>query len=294
MISKASISVTKYNQINAVIALMKNPAITHRQPLLLTNPVFVTSLLLLIFNDFIFKPAFHNWITGKLSDFAGILVLALLLAYVFPKLLSKAAVLSAAVFVLWKSPLATPLIYLANATFAIPLHRTIDYTDLFALAVVPFTWVLIERLMAQSNFFTWPVWSRDLLVLAGALACTATAMSPKQRAGYDGTIEVYQNYALNVSKSTALNRLKSLGYDVKRDTINGPTDSTSYLVSQIVLDQQDTLKSIRFKLQDQGTKSKLRLETVQATHPLAMKDYHAARKRYEALVKAGIVAKLEN
>lgn len=265
-----------------------------RQPLLLTNPVFVSSLPLLIVNDFILKPAFHNWLTGKLSDFAGIVVLTLLLAYLFPKLMGKAALISAAVFVFWKSPLSTPLIALVNASLAIPLHRTMDYTDLFALTVVPFTWVLIERLTAQSNFPTRPVWSRNLLVLMGAFACTATAMSPKQRAGYDGTIEVYQNYSINVNKASALNRLKMLGYQVEQDKSHNPQDSTSYVINHVVLNQQDTLKSIRFKLEYGGAKSKLRLETFQATHPLDMKDFHAARKRYEALVKIGIVTKLEN
>lgn len=272
---------------------MKRPAITKRQPLLLTNRVFIISLILLIVNDFLLKPTYSNWLTGKLSDFAGVIVLALLLACLFPRLSGKAALIPAAIFIWWKSPLATPVIMWCNATLNLPLHRTIDYTDLIALLVLPFTWLYIEKMVEKPDRLTWPVWSRNLLLLTGSFACLATAMSPKQRAGYDGTIEVYKTYSLNVNKSTALSRLKTLGYSVERDTSNRPADSTRYLINHVVLDQDDTLRSIRFRLEDRGAKSKLTLETFQATHPLDMKSFHAARKRYEELVKAAIVAKVE-
>ena len=36
------------------------------------NPVFIISVLILITNDFYLKAAFHNDLTGKLSDFAGL------------------------------------------------------------------------------------------------------------------------------------------------------------------------------------------------------------------------------
>jgi hypothetical protein len=273
---------------------MKKPDLTTRQPLLLTNPVFITSLLLLIFNDFLFKSIGHNWLTGKLSDFAGVIVLALLLAYLFPRLSGKAALLSGVIFILWKSPLAGPLISWSNSALNWPISRVIDYTDLIALVVLPFTWLYIKSIAGKPNMLTWPVWSRHLLLFTGAFACVATAMSPKQRAGYDGTMEVYKNYPLNINKASALNRLKTLGYKVERDTANGPADSTSYLISHIVLNRNDTLKSIRFKLEDRGGKSKLRLETFQAAHALDMKSFHAIRKRYEELVKSGIVDKIEN
>jgi hypothetical protein len=273
---------------------MKRPAITKRQPLLLTNQVFIISLILLIVNDFLLKPIYPNWLTGKLSDFAGLIVLALLLAWLFPRLRGKATLISAAVFILWKSPLATPVITWSNAVLNLPLHRVIDYTDLIALLVLPFTWVYIERIVGNPDKPAWPAWSRNLLLFTGSFACLATSMSPKQRADYDGTIEVYKTYSLNVNKTTALNRLKMLGYAVERDTSNRLADSTSYMISHVVLDQEDILRSIRFRLEDRGTKSKLTLKTFQATHPLDMKTFHAARKRYEELVKAGIVAKVQN
>ena len=48
------------------------------------EPVFVVSLLLLIANDFYLKYAFPGWLTGKLSDFTGLIVFSLLLFSLWP------------------------------------------------------------------------------------------------------------------------------------------------------------------------------------------------------------------
>lgn len=273
---------------------MKKSLHAERQPLLLTSPVFVGSLLLLIANDYLLKPAYASWLTGKLSDVAGLVVLTLLLAYLFPKLGGRAALVSGAVFVCWKSPLSGPLIAWDRAYLHLPLHRVIDYTDLAALAVLPFTWLLIGRLMAQPKTPKWPVWSRNLLVLTGALACMATTMSPKLRSGYDGTVLIDRIYSLNMGKSTALARLNELGYQVEHYPYGAYADSSEYIIRNVVLNQADTLRSIRFKLQERGKKSKLTIRTVQAVKPLNIESFFALRKRYTALIRAGIVAKVEN
>jgi len=273
---------------------MEKSLITGRQPLLLTSPVFISSLLLLIANDYLLKPAYPNWLTGKLSDFAGVVVLAYLLAYLVPKLGGWATLVSGAVFVWWKLPFSGPLITWGRATLNLPLHRVIDYTDLLALAVLPFTWLLIRRLMAQPRIQKWPAWSCNLLLFTGVLVCMATTMSPKQRAGYDGVVLIDKIYSLNVSKITALSRLNALGYNAEHAPYNAYADSSEYIIRNIVLNQTDTLKSIRFSLRERGKKSKLTIRTVQASHRLNMKNFFALRKRYTALIRAGIIAKVEN
>ena len=44
---------------------------------LLTSPAFIAALTLLILNDWVLKPAFSNWVTGKLSDVAGLVAFAM-------------------------------------------------------------------------------------------------------------------------------------------------------------------------------------------------------------------------
>jgi len=109
---------------------------------LLLHPVFILSLVTLLLNDFYWKYAFGNWVTGKLSDFAGLIVFPIFLSEVFKKV-SKVSILVFTVlfFAWWKSPLSQPLINIF-CSFGIQLHRTIDYTDLFAIAVLPLVYFL--------------------------------------------------------------------------------------------------------------------------------------------------------
>jgi hypothetical protein len=44
---------------------------------LVTSPAFVCAVALLLLNDWVLKPAFPGWWTGKLSDFAGLFAFAL-------------------------------------------------------------------------------------------------------------------------------------------------------------------------------------------------------------------------
>jgi hypothetical protein len=104
---------------------------------LLLHPLFIFSLVLLLLNDFYFKHEFHNWLTGKLSDFAGLFGFTVfLLVFFYPY--KKTVLLSIALFfIFWKSPVSTPLIAFLNNGINIPVHRTIDYSDYIALLILP-------------------------------------------------------------------------------------------------------------------------------------------------------------
>jgi hypothetical protein len=39
---------------------------------LLRSPLLLLAVGVLLLNDFVLKVAFHNWLTGKLSDVAGL------------------------------------------------------------------------------------------------------------------------------------------------------------------------------------------------------------------------------
>lgn len=101
------------------------------------QPGFLVALVLLLANDFYLKSHYSNWLIGKLSDFSGIYVFTQFVATCFRARIVSSAVASAILFAVWKSPLATPLIEWVNQYSALPIHRTIDYTDLMALAVLP-------------------------------------------------------------------------------------------------------------------------------------------------------------
>jgi hypothetical protein len=105
----------------------------------LASPAFIAALALLVINDFALKPLFHNGLTGKLSDFAGLFALTLFVATLWPRHARLAAALIAAAFWLWKTSYAEPFIEAWNAVvpFAFAFGRTVDLTDLVALPMIP-------------------------------------------------------------------------------------------------------------------------------------------------------------
>ena len=101
----------------------------------LAQPLFILSLLVLIVNDWYGKTAWHNALTGKLSDVAGLFAFPFLWSVLFPKQ-SRAIHLGTAVaFVFWKSGYAQAFIDLLN-NCGWPVGRTIDVTDNIALLSV--------------------------------------------------------------------------------------------------------------------------------------------------------------
>jgi hypothetical protein len=111
---------------------------------LLLNYVFIAGLLLLALNDHFLKDAFGNLLTGKLSDFAGVLILPIFLAYVFNTRSRGVIVATVLFFTFWKSPLSQGLIDGINATGLVHYGRVVDYTDLLAFAVLPLSWLVVR------------------------------------------------------------------------------------------------------------------------------------------------------
>jgi len=99
-----------------------------RNPNPLCSKLFLLGLVILILNDHYFKLAYPNWFTGKVSDFAGLFILPIFLSTVSEKSIRSNYLVTALIFLVWKSPIIEPLIAAGKAT-GISFHRTVDYTD---------------------------------------------------------------------------------------------------------------------------------------------------------------------
>lgn len=97
----------------------------------MTRPLFLVSLALLVVNDAVGKAAYPGLVTGKLSDVAGLFAFVVFFSTLVPRWRMRIGVATAVGFVWWKSP--------ASQFFVdgLGLHRTIDWSDLLALAVIP-------------------------------------------------------------------------------------------------------------------------------------------------------------
>jgi hypothetical protein len=100
------------------------------------NLPFVVCLAALLFNDFYLKTAYHNWFTGKLSDFCGLFVFVAFWSALFPLRKHIVCFFTALLFVIWKSPLSQGFINFFSEHFY-TIDRVIDVTDLMALIVLP-------------------------------------------------------------------------------------------------------------------------------------------------------------
>lgn len=103
----------------------------------LSHPLFLTTLALLLLNDFMLKPVFPGAVTGKLSDVAGVFAFTVFGLALFPRQRIPVALGSVVWFIYWKSPFSQPLIDGFNGLNLYPIRRTVDYTDLWALYTVP-------------------------------------------------------------------------------------------------------------------------------------------------------------
>jgi predicted Zn-dependent protease len=111
----------------------------------LVSPTFLLGLCLLLANDFVLKPLFHNALTGKLSDFAGLFVFALFWSALLPRFAPAVHVWTALAFAFWKSSYSQPLIETWNSLGLLPVGRVVDPTDLSALLVLPLSYLHFRR-----------------------------------------------------------------------------------------------------------------------------------------------------
>ena len=148
---------------------------TDRSFQILGSPGFVVGLSLLLTNDFVLKQQFHNGVTGKLSDFAGLFVFTLFWIAFFPRGKAVMCVAVAALFVFWKSAYSQPLIEGWNSLPFFGIQRTVDYSDLWALLTIPLSYF-------YSNIASGIYVSRRLVyavVIVSVVAFTATSYSHK-------------------------------------------------------------------------------------------------------------------
>lgn len=118
---------------------------------LLKKSLFLLGLLILVLNDFFLKYAFPNFITGKLSDFAGLFIFPYFFSIFFEKNACKIYFLTSLIFTLWKFEISQPFIdWISNFT-NLAFYRTVDITDLLALTILPFSYLYFKRKLIEKE-----------------------------------------------------------------------------------------------------------------------------------------------
>lgn len=147
-------------------------------PNVLLSPGFLLGLGLLLLNDFYLKSAYGNFLTGKLSDFAGLFIFPLFVVSIIPKGHFFAYVGTAIAFLFWKTPFADFVIDLWNSSAFFKIGRTVDYTDILTLAVLPLSYYYLQKLnLVQSPHHIFRTAGTCSVLFVSVFAFTATTLT---------------------------------------------------------------------------------------------------------------------
>ena len=152
----------------------------------LAHPAAVLALVVLVLNDHVLKQAWPGWVTGKLSDVAGLVVAPLLLTALLrmgrvPRALPVALAATGTGFVVCKtSVVGAAMTSSVWSLFGTPTMIRADVTDLVALPGLYVAWVVHQGTARSLG----AGWRRTVAVAVGVgllpvgvLATTATSCS---------------------------------------------------------------------------------------------------------------------
>jgi len=155
----------------------------------LRHPLWWCALVVLVVNDRLLKGGgiVPSWLTGKLSDFAFLIVAPVLVAVLLPKrwparrgfAVVSVGVLFAATEL---SPTFAQALVAAALRIGLEARTWPDLTDLFALGVLPCALFILRERTVGTQSRTWSRARYERVgVVLGALACLATSAPHRHR-----------------------------------------------------------------------------------------------------------------
>jgi hypothetical protein len=226
--------------------------------------IFIFNLVLLLCNDFYWKQTYHNALTGKISDFAGLVVFALFFTAFFPVFKKNIFIGTAILFTFWKSAFSESFIQFLNDSY-FPCSRVVDYSDLMALLVLPF---IYDYKRFTINILL-PQYLRLAIASIALFAIYATSPPPssyyKIQDKSKNIYTLHHTFVLDRKRVAIIEHLKKQG-EVE--------DKEYYCVLKNFIVDKDTFKSLTFtiaKSYEYPTFNAIRFVNIQFSHPLQQK-----------------------
>lgn len=182
------------------------------------NIVFIIGIMVLFINDHFLKLWYSNWLTGKLSDFVGMIIFPLFLSFIFPKLKEKSVVLTLFIFIFWKSPFSQSFIDIYNEYSPIAVARVVDYTDYLAFIFLLIPYFLMKKEVLIKSL---EVKNINLLWVLIPSIFVMMATSPPSYYKYNkGGYVFMNNYSFEVKKSKQeiLDEIQKRNIEIEKDT----------------------------------------------------------------------------
>ena len=211
---------------------------------LLRHPQFIAGMFVILINDLFLKTSYHNWITGKLSDIAGLYVFPVFWCAFFPAYKKHIYVLTAIIFTVWKSSLSQPLIIALN-NINLPFNRVIDPTDLLALFVLPISFKYCHNTPTRFMRSLHPA-----LIAIPALVIFCNDSIVRQLRGPGAQYNYGKRIETQLSASQLFARLDSLGIRYYPDSVvsgNYFYDTSMYTIEKTIIDRRTVTRFWRIK-----------------------------------------------
>lgn len=263
----------------------------------LLNYIFILGIILLFLNDHFFKWQFSNWITGKLSDFIGLLILPFLLSFIFPKYIKWNVILTGVFFLFWKSPFSQGFIDFYNSITFIEITRVVDYSDLIALSILPLSYFFIKRLKDFKRLRIEKINIHPLIILLPSIIIFMASSPPywHEFIYSKGNVKFYKN-RINISESQQkiLDKIGAMKIPVTVDTTVYSRYPT-YVIDKLILDN-DTIKDIRFSMVSfKENRTKLYLNAITISEDIEDADVKKElRKYYKKLLRRYFKEKIKH
>lgn len=207
--------------------------------------------MLLIINDWYFKSAFHNEITGKLSDFAGLFAFPFFLSLIFVNKRKAVHYLVGIVFLYWNSEFSQAFIDYVNV-LGVPINRTVDITDNMALISIFISYKCLDYSVKPRLI---PIFQKVLIVVS-CIAFIATTLPPHENRKFIGIDKEYQFEfskrelvsSLNMVQLKEVYKLNKLSgeIDFNKETnvfhYQGRTDTLALIIDYNKISEMDTLE----------------------------------------------------
>jgi len=273
---------------------------------LIVNPYFVLGLILLILNDFYFKYEYGNFITGKLSDFAGLFIFPIFVATIIPKSKKSISIIIGIGFIIWKLPLFTPIVEMINQLPFVAIHRVVDYTDYMALLILPLSHYLInyhenspiKKIERMKHFAKY-----TLLGISFFVFCATSYVRPCMEMP-QGTIYIGKSYTIKMPKDTVISTIQRLGYNCdfyEGFPVEYNSSMTYYQTDNIILYEgatiTDTIASVKYELVEiNSNKTKITIINVTLPKDGNIQNWKTLKgwsKQYASLLKHHLIEKIK-
>lgn len=268
---------------------------------ILKHPIFLTALIVLISNDLIFKSVFHNWITGKLSDLAGLIVASLVFYYFFPKLKTHVIWITALLFIFWKSPFSQEMIYFINELSPFNINRVIDYSDLLAIFILVVPAYIIQYHNGETNKTEIPIRQQYLAINVIILLITSFALCSTSMYRYvtpRGDVLIQKSFTFKKSEKDIILQLEEMGYTVNliSESTNQQYSNNEYYEIQNVILYHDTLSNMTFDLfESSKDKTEMHIIGISFNEYNSIGDWRVLKKlnkRYKKIIKDEFIEKI--